>query len=146
MLRGNAPARIDEKGRLKIPSHFRRLIEEQFGRDVFVTSITGESVRVYPMPVWIEIENKLAAVPSFNPTVSRFLSRVNYYGMVNSFDQQGRLLIHPLLRRSAEVTGEVAVLGNRNHLDVWNRDKFESKLGSDPFSEEDHRVLSTFGI
>ena len=60
VLRGNHTARIDEKGRLKIPNAFRGLIEGQHGADVFVTSLSGESVRIYPMPVWMALEEKLA--------------------------------------------------------------------------------------
>ena len=64
MLRGNYTAKIDDKGRLKIPNAFRSLIEGQHGADVFVTSLTGEYVRIYPMPVWMALEEKMARVPS----------------------------------------------------------------------------------
>ena len=64
MLRGNYTARIDDKGRLKIPNAFRALVEEQHGAELFVTSLTGESVRVYPMPVWLAPRRKLSQVPS----------------------------------------------------------------------------------
>ena len=50
MLRGNYAAKIDEKGRLKIPNAFRALVEQTHGAELFVTSLTGESVRIYPMP------------------------------------------------------------------------------------------------
>ncbi|PYQ14785.1 MAG: division/cell wall cluster transcriptional repressor MraZ [Acidobacteria bacterium] len=146
MLRGNSPARIDEKGRLKIPTTFRNYIEQQYGSDVFITSISGEFVRIYPMAVWLEIEKKVAAVSSMNPTIMRFLNRVNYYGSVGSLDAQGRVVIQPLLRKAAEVTGEVAVLGNQRYLDVWNREKFEAKMGAEPVTEEDQRVLAGLGI
>ena len=53
MLRGNYAAKIDDKGRLKIPNAFRALIEKQHGTEVFVTSLTGEYVHLYPMPVWL---------------------------------------------------------------------------------------------
>ena len=55
-MRGSAPARIDDKGRLKVPTMFRAVIQGQQGADVFVTSLSGESVRIYPLAVWIEIE------------------------------------------------------------------------------------------
>ena len=61
MFRGNAPARIDDKGRLKVPNAFRSLLESKYGRELFLTSLTGEYVRIYPMPVWLEIEQKLGA-------------------------------------------------------------------------------------
>ena len=146
MLRGNSPARIDEKGRLKIPAAFRSILEQQYGKDVFITSLSGEFVRIYPMPIWLEVEKKVAAVSSMNPTIQRFLNWVNYYGAVGTLDAQGRVVIQPLLRRAAEVGGEVAVLGNQHYLDIWNRERFEAKLTSEPISEEDQRVLASLGI
>ena len=120
VLRGNAPARIDDKGRLKIPNAFKALVEAQHGRDLFVTSLTGESVRIYPMPVWIEIERRLAQIPSTHPSRLRFFSRVNYYGQAAELDNQGRVLIHPRLREAAGMAGEVDVFGKYDHLEVWN--------------------------
>ena len=108
VLRGNAPAKIDDKGRLKVPNGFRSPVQQAWGREVFVTSLTGESVRIYPMPVWQQVEAKLAAMPSTHPSRLRFLDRVNYYGQVGEIDDQGRVLIHGRLRESASMTGEVA--------------------------------------
>lgn len=146
MLRGNSPATIDEKGRLKIPSVFRGEIEESWGADLYVTSLSGESVLVYPLPVWQEIEERLAKLPSMNPTKKKFLDRTNYYGQLASMDKSGRILIPPLLRQSAKMTGEVAVLGYLNYLDVWNHERFLGRLKEEVFTEEDHQVLGDLGI
>ncbi|MCA1651038.1 MAG: hypothetical protein LC753_12400 [Acidobacteria bacterium] len=89
MLRGNYAAKIDDKGRLKIPNAFRSLVESQHGSELFVTSLTGEYVRVYPMPVWMALEEKLSHVPSTNPARLKFLDRINYYGQVAEIDSQG---------------------------------------------------------
>jgi len=141
MLRGNQPARIDEKGRLKIPSVFRGDIEDSWGSDFYVTSITGQSVRVYPLSVWQEIEERLTNLPAFNPTKKRFLDRTNYYGQLSSMDKQGRILIAPHLRESAEMTGEVAVLGYLNYLEVWNDTRYLKRLEDEPFTYEDEEQL-----
>lgn len=147
MLRGNHPARIDEKGRLKVPNGFRLLVEAQYGIEVFVTSVTGDYVRVYPMPVWLEVERRLAEVPSANPSKLRFLERVNFFGQATAMDKQGRVLIPQLLRESALMTGEVSVLGQQNHLAVWNQKRLQERLfKKEPFTDEDGRVLSGFGI
>jgi MraZ protein len=146
VFRGNAPARIDDKGRLKIPTVFKALVEAQHGRDLFVTSLTGESVRVYPMPVWIEIERKLAQIPSTHPSRLRFFSRVNYYGQAAELDNQGRVLIHPRLREAAGMAGEVDVFGQYDHLEVWNHERFVAKLTNDPYTDADARALAEFGI
>ena len=146
MLRGNHAAKIDDKGRLKIPNAFRSLVESQHGSEVFVTSLTGEYVRIYPMPVWLGLEEKLAKMPSTHPARLKFFDRVNYYGQTAEIDAQGRLLIHPRLRDAAGATGEVDVLGQYDFLDVWNHERFLAKLQRDPFTDEDARALSEFGI
>ena len=146
MLRGNAPAKIDDKGRLKVPNAFRALIEQEHGRDVFVTSLTGESVRVYPMPVWLDVERRLAAMPSTHPARLKFLDRVNFFGQATELDPQGRVLIQARLRESAVMQGEVDVLGQYNDLDVWNHDRFLARLGREPFTDDDARALAEFGI
>ena len=146
MFRGNAPARIDDKGRLKVPNAFKSLLESKYGRELFLTSVTGEYVRIYPMPVWLEYEQKLSEMPSSHPAKLRFLDRINYYGSVGELDAQGRVLIPPRLRESATMIGDVDVLGQLTYLDVWNHDRFLSKLQREPFSDDDARALSEFGI
>lgn len=146
MFRGNAPARIDEKGRLKVPTAFRSLLESKYGRELFLTSLTGEYVRIYPMPVWLENEQKLAAVPSTNPAKLRYLDRVNYYGQVGELDSQGRVLIPVRLRDAATMSGDVDVLGLFNYLDVWNHDRLLTKMQREPYTDDDARALSEFGI
>ncbi len=93
MLRGNSPAKIDDRGRLKIPNGFRSFIEDEHGRELFVTSLHGDSVRLYPMAVWTDIEKKLAQIPSTHPSRLKFLDRVNFYGQVSEIDSQGRVVI-----------------------------------------------------
>jgi len=146
VLRGNHTARIDEKGRLKLPNAFRTLVEDQHGTGLFVTSLTGEYVRIYPMPVWLALEEKLAKVPSTHPARLKFFDRVNYYGQTAEFDTQGRVLIHQRLRDSAGMAGEVDVLGQYECLDVWNHERFVAKLQREPYTDEDAKALSAFGI
>ncbi len=146
MFRGNAPARIDDKGRLKIPNAFRSVLESKYGRELFLTSLTGEYVRVYPMPVWLEIEQKLGAMPSTHPAKLRFLDRISYFGQAAELDVQGRVLIPVRLREAATMAGDVDVLGLYNYLDVWNHDRFLTKLQREPFTDDDARALAEFGI
>jgi MraZ protein len=146
VFRGNAPARIDDKGRLKVPTSFRSLLESKYGRELFLTSLTGEYVRVYPMPVWLENEQKLSEVPSTNPAKLRYLDRVNYFGQVSELDTQGRVLIPVRLREAATMTGDVDVLGLYNYLDIWNHDRLLTKMQREPYTDDDARALSEFGI
>lgn len=146
MFRGSNPAKIDDKGRLKVPTGFRRFLEERWGPDLFVTSVDGQSALLYPLPEWEEIENRLAAMPSTNSTKMAYLDRVSYYGQQTSLDSQGRLVIPPILREKAEILGEVVVQGHLNHLVVWNHDRFLSRLEERPFTNQDFDLLSEHGI
>ena len=146
VLRGTSPAKIDDKGRLKVPNGFRTLVQNAHGPDVYVTSLTGDSVRIYPMPVWQALEAKLAGVPSSHPSRAKFLDRVNYFGQVAELDGQGRVLIHQRLRDSASMTGDVDVFGQYDHLEIWNHERFVSKLQREPFTDDDAKALSEFGI
>jgi MraZ protein len=146
VLRGNYTAKIDDKGRLKIPNAFRSLIEGQHGADVFVTSLTGEYVRIYPMPVWMGLEEKMTRVPSTHPARLKFFDRVNYYGQSAALDNQGRVIIHPRLRDSAGMAGDVDVFGQYDYLDIWNHERFVAKLQREPYTDDDARALAEFGI
>lgn len=146
MLRGSALAKVDEKGRLKVPAAFRAAIESTFGAEFFVTSLRGDSVRIYPLEVWTRVEERIARVSSMNPAVMRFKNAVNYFGQTGTMDGQGRLLIHPHLRERANVSGEVVVLGQQDFLEVWNRAAFEDRLAAEPLSDADLGILSELGI
>jgi MraZ protein len=146
MFRGNHTARIDEKGRLKIPAGFSRILEERYGKELFITSLTGECARVYPLSEWIAIENRLLALPSLDPARRKFLERTSYFGQMTEVDAQGRTLLPYQLRAKAELVGDVAVLGYLNYLEVWSLERFESRLANDPFSDDDDAALARLGI
>ena len=146
MLRGNYTARIDSKGRIKVPTSFRRFIEEKHGTLVYVTSLTGDNARIYPLPEWEAIEQRVAVLPTMEPALRKFLDRTNYFGQQAEMDAQGRVLIHPLLRKSACLVGDVAVLGYLTYLEVWELEQFQNRLRSNPLTEEDEAALARFGI
>ena len=146
MFRGSAPAKIDDKGRLKVPTAFRQHIEERWGGELFVTSVQGDSALVYPLPVWEEIEARLQGMPSTHQARKRYLERVSYFGQQGHLDAQGRIVLPPILRTSAGMEGEVVVSAQIDHLVVWNRERLERRLAEEPFSEEDFGALSLAGI
>ena len=146
MFRGNNPASVDPKGRLKIPKDFKELLDEKYGQEFFVTSLDGQSVRVYPMPVWIKIEEKLALLPSMNKDKKLFIDRTNYWGQSATADAQGRVLIPSLLRESAGMQGDVAGIGHlEEYLEVWSLERLREPMAQ-PFPDEDMDTLGALGI
>ena len=143
---GHSPAKIDEKGRLKVPAGFRKIIEDRHGPDCFITSFDGESARVYPLPVWFDFQSRLAKVPSTSQAKAKLLERVNYFGQVSTLDAQGRLLVPAVLRDVAGISDDVVVLGSQDHLIVWNEERMKKRLTSAPLSEDDFKELELHGV
>ena len=146
MFRGNHPTRVDEKGRLKVPAEFKRVIDEKYNSQFYITSFDGKVAQIYPFEEWERIEQKLAALSTFNPTKKKFLNRVNYYGQAVEMDGQGRVLIPQLLRQTADIRGEVAVLGNLTYLEVRNLEALQAELKETQFTTEDEKTLDELGI
>jgi len=146
MFRGNHPTRVDEKGRVKVPAEFKRVIDEKYGNQFYITSQDGKVAQVYPFEEWERIEQKLRALPTFNRTKKKFLDRVNYYGQMVEMDGQGRLLMPQLLRDAAHIKGEVAVTGNLTHLIVRNLELYRKEIEEQPFTPEDEKTLEDLGI
>jgi len=141
-FRGSAPARLDEKGRLKVPNLFRQQIEEAFGHDLFVTSLHGRNFPLYPLPIWRALEEKLAELPAIHRAKNKFLERVNFYGQDAVIDAQGRVLVPQILRDAAKLPADVVVTGNIDHLVVSDRAGLAKKLATEDFGPEDYDELS----
>jgi len=146
MLRGNSLAKIDGKGRLKVPSLFRSDSDVELGTEFFVTSIGGASARIYPIEIYSRIETRLRQASSVQPLVAKLRNALNFFGQMATMDVQGRIMIHPLLRDKARLDGEVAVLGQQDYLEVWNRTAIEEQLRNDPLTGDELRELASFGI
>ena len=127
-LRGSTLATVDEQSRLKIPSMFRDILVKEYNNEFFVTSLTGDHVWVYPLPVWEALEERLTKTASLNPVKTKVLTAVNYYGQQVTMDKQGRILIPTTLRDSAAIQGELRVLGITDHLNIWNEERFTKRL------------------
>ena len=141
MLRGNHPARIDDKGRLKIPALFKEELERTYKGEFWVTSPDGQYAWIYPMEEWIKVEEKVMSKP---PSLRRkFLNGTNFYGQVVQWDSQGRILIPSVLREAAQIKGDVSVLGELNRLTVKNNERYLKEIKDNPITDED---LDALGI
>lgn len=143
---GHAPAKVDEKGRLKIPTTFRKVIEEQYGSECFITSTDGERALIYPMPVWYGFQGRLSKVPSTSMAKTKLLEKVNYFGQTGTIDAQGRVLIPSILRNVAGIAEDVVVIGNTDHLIVWNGERIQQRMTETPLTNDDWKELELHGV
>lgn len=144
VFRGSYTARIDDKGRLKLPATFKAQLEAKYGLALFVTSVDGDSVLIYPKSVWEAHERAVVGegeLMALDPSRRNYLTRVNFHGQESEADSQGRVVIQPRLRESAEMSGEVSVIGRYNYLEVWNFGRLKQRLEEAPFTDDDARSL-----
>jgi MraZ protein len=146
MFRGNHPTRVDEKGRLKVPAEFKRVIDEKYGQKFYITSLDGTIAQLYPFEEWEEIERKLVGLSTFNPTKKKFLGATGYWGQEVEMDGQGRLLLPQLLREAAQLKGDVAVVGYQKYLEVRNLEQYRKQVLDDKITPDDAKTLDELGI
>jgi MraZ protein len=143
MFRGNHPAKVDEKGRLKLPSAFKQLVDAGSVTQFYVTSTDGESAQVWPLPEWEKREAQLAESSEMEEAVQKYLSITGYYGQQVEMDAQTRLLIPQILRSAAGLDDEEAVLiGMGTYIEVHNRKRFEQNVLGNKLTVQDKARLA----
>jgi MraZ protein len=142
MFRGNHPAKVDEKGRLKLPAAFKQLLDAQHVTQFYITSTDGQSAQVWPLPEWEKLEGKLAEFSTMDDAVEKYLSLTSYYGQQVEMDSQARVLLPQILRGTAKLDAEVAVMGKIDHLEVHNLARFEESLPANALTAEDRRAVA----
>ena len=142
MFRGNHPAKVDEKGRLKLPAAFKQLLDAQNVTQFYITSVDGKSAEIWPLPEWEKREAQLAEYSTLDDAVQKYLNLTSYYGQQVEMDNQARLLLPQILRGTAKLDAEVAVFGMRIYLEVHNREVFEQNLPANELTAEDRKAMA----
>jgi MraZ protein len=143
MFRGNHPAKVDEKGRLKLPAAFKQLVDAQHVTQFYITSVDGKSAEIWPLPEWEKREEQLADSSTLDDAVRKYLNLTSYYGQQVEMDNQSRLLLPQILRGTAKLDAEVTVFGMRTYLEVHNREVFEQNLPANELTAEDRKAMAS---
>ena len=142
MFRGNHPAKVDEKGRLKLPSAFKQLVDAANVTQFYVTSSDGKSTEIWPLPEWEKREEKLAESSDMDDAVKKYLNLTSYYGQQVEMDNQARILLPQILRNSAQLDAEVTVFGMRVYVEVHNREIFERNMAANAMTADDRKAMA----
>ncbi len=148
MFRGTVSVKVDDKGRLKLPAFLKERLDEKYGAGstYFVTSLTGQTVLIYPVAEWERLEETLAQAPAFDQLKVKFLFTANRYGAEATVDEQGRLLIPSKLRDSAGMKGEVTLFWEINHIEVFNQERYEAEAEQKRLTPEDFANLQNLKL
>jgi MraZ protein len=141
-FRGSYEAKIDDRGRIKIPAKFLSVFDAGYGRDLYVTSLEGDHVIIYPMKIWERVEFQIENAGILDPDVDAYVNRLSYWGTEAELDSKGRVLVPPALRKEGQLDEVVRVLGKANHLVIWNEENFRIKELGEPFGKEKLQKVS----
>lgn len=118
MFRGITAVNLDPKGRMAIPTRYReQLYPSQL---VFTIDTQSPCLLMYLLAEWEMIEQKVAALSSFNPATRRLQRLVIGHATEVEADANGRVLIPPVLRDYANLTKKVMLVGQRNKFEIWD--------------------------
>jgi MraZ protein len=146
VFRGNNPAKVDDKGRLKIPSGFKTLLDATSVTQFYITSTDGKSAEIWPLQEWEKKEKLLAKHSTMNKAVQKYLSLTSYYGHQVEMDNQGRVVLPQILRDKARLNAEVVVLGKLVYLDVQNEKDFEERLAGFEMTDEEREAVDAMTL
>ena len=126
MFRGVNGINIDVKGRIVMPTRYRdRLQQESRGCVVLTIDTEERCLLLYPIAAWEDIENKLAALPSFNSSARRIQRLLIGHATEAEIDSHGRILLPPLLREYAGLNKRVMLVGQGKKFELWDEEHWQ---------------------
>ena len=124
--RGFHGARVDEKGRLKLPAIFQQFLKSLGDETVFITTLDMSTVRIYPISLWKQ--NEMFFEESKSPAGEQISFLANMYGADSEVDAQGRVLIPQELRRDLRLENQPVWLGHyKGRINAVGKEEFEKR-------------------
>jgi len=143
-FRGSFVLKVDDRGRIKVPSQYLSILDQQYGKELYITSINGDRVFLYPLHVWEGIEQSIEKIKVRSPEIEEYISRTSFWGNESEVDARGRVLIPPELRKESQLDGNAVlrIFGKIDHMVVWHEELFKEKSLSGEFSDEKMQIVS----
>lgn len=129
MFRGISNLSLDAKGRFAVPTRYRESLAAQCGGEVIITvSADAPCLVIYPLPVWLEIERQLDALPGTHPKAIRIKRLLIGHATELSLDASGRLLVPPELRAYAALDKEAVLVGQGKKFELWDQEAWRKAM------------------
>ena len=146
---GSPRAKLDERGRLKMPAEFKAFIERKYGKDFnefYITSREGLDAEIYPLPEWQQLWGKVMMIPPSSHVRQDLVARYTFYGAKAEMDPQGRVLLPEELRSAGMVNEDVSVMGEGNLLRVTALSRLKAKVQGKAMPSQYMDALAGFGL
>jgi len=126
MFRGITPINLDTKGRMAIPTRYRAQLTEDESQIVITIDTNSPCLLLYPLPEWEIIEQKLAALPSFNNAARRIQRLLIGHATELDIDGNGRVLLPSVLRDYANLDKKIVLVGQGKKFEIWDEARWHS--------------------
>lgn len=144
MFLGSYKYSVDSKGRVSIPSKFRKYVNQDANDTFIMTRGIVQCIDIYPQDSWKEdVLVRINQLDDFDPEESAFKRLISELAAEEKLDSQSRLLIPKNLLEFAKIEREVIVLGQTKKIELWNPEIYEAykKENSKPFAELAKQVM-----
>lgn len=129
-FRGVSNLSLDAKGRIVLPARYReRLVEISDSQLVITIDTDQPCLLIYPLNEWESIEEKIEALPSFNPTTRRIQRLLIGHATDTEVDTNGRMLLSNPLREYAQLGKKVVLIGQGKKFELWDEVLWNQRMG-----------------
>ena len=138
---------VDAKGRVNIPSKFRKVLSVDNEDTFVITRGMDPCVWVYPIVVWQNIENDLKSLSSLSAINRTFVRNTVRYATPLTYDGQGRIQLTNNLINYAELGKKTLIIGMVNKIEIWNPDRLKEidkknmKIGSTAYDDLAEKII-----
>lgn len=141
---GEYECKVDAKGRIILPAKMKAKLPESNGNEIVISRGFEPCLVVYPQIEWKKIHAKVAGLNEFNAEYRKFQRNFFRGNTEAELDSNGRFLIPKTMTRFASIEKEVVCVGVGNRIEIWNPEKYDEYLMSDPqeFSDLAQKYLA----
>lgn len=116
---------VDHKGRVNIPTKFRKYFPLDLEEPLVVTRGLDGCLFGYPFDEWTRVDEKLRALPITQRDARHFIRMLTSHATMVSLDRQGRIAIPKPLLDLAQITNDILFVGTLDHFEMWDPAQYE---------------------
>ena len=143
-LIGTYECKIDVKGRLLIPSAFKKQLAPVIPRGfVLKRAVFQNCLELYPLEQWEELIKKVNSLNRFKKKNNDFIRRFTAGVKFIELDSNGRLLIPRDLIEFSNINREVTLSTSVNIIEIWDKSSYEKAIADsrDDFAQLAEEVM-----
>ncbi len=129
---GEYECKLDEKGRLKLPSAILNQLGENNSREFVANRGFERCLYLFPKDIWTVKLNEVQGLNEYLPEVRQF-KRYFYRGATEfTPDKADRILLPKILLDYAGIEKTLIITAVGEYLEVWNADAYRELINTEP--------------